>query len=1132
VRIHAIGKTSIIPGNRIINIYTASLNIKITGGPKMRSRTVLVAVFLMFSFSVLSIFDVEGNQDGTRAVHIPISISGNSDLVARATSEGWSGTGTYNDPYIIENFDIDAGGSVFGIRISGTDRHVTIRNCRIFDADYRGEGTNVKLSDSRNISLLGNTVTNSRDENIQIDSSSSIQIDGNTISGSKEMHGIQVTDSQNVDIGENYIRKNELDGVNCDHADDLLIDSNSIGFNGNSGVTMANSMFGLVLKNRIEGNEGEGMDILIGNTDTTIFGNIFLNDTLDITFGVSQVHISSNNTIDGRPIYHYRNADIRGSPVPWNASMVLAYNVTGLEISGVELDHGGRFVYVYRSDNITISGVDLQNVHRPIEMNSCQDVIISNCEYRRSRVAIFQAYCRRSTVSNNLLEDSDSAISTYYNWGPRFENNNISRCVKGFDLTLDRSPILEGNRIDEYGENGIYGYTLKTPLISRNFIENGSIASSAILLYNMENGLISWNRVSDGTVGLQLIDNSDSGISESRITANIIENHLEDGIRSGDCGNLHVNHNILFDNLGFGINLTNCGNSKLWANTLIGNMNSSSAYNPLLIQARDDGTSNLWHLGGWGNYWADWTGPDSDKDGLVDPPYIIRGGDNYDLYPLAQSEVVFLSEPLNINAKAGNANATISWKEPGTNLDDTIIRYNIRRTAGETGELSSFSVEGNVRSFLDTGLENGMEYRYIVTAENSYGEGRPGSMVAVTPDGSPPMLYLSIPEEGSFVNTTMLTVKWNGEDDESTVRFEWSLDGSEWSDAGNGTSVDLVNLTEGRHTFHLACIDEVGNRAEVNGTILVDLTAPVIWFRDIDEWKLTNTTTIDVEWNWSEENGILAWVLELDGAPFSSAKPFANATISGLKDGTHTFTVTATDAAGNRNHTSAEFMVDTTAPVILITRPSDGLNTLNRTILATWIVVENGAGIDTTNVRIDEGNWTDAGSFDVYLLENMSSGVHSFSVRCRDLAGNTGEDSVDFDIFEDELHPEMVTVQGHVTNENGEPISGVRVSSDDGGETTTDTEGFFILVMEKGIRKLTFEKKGYIGFEKNVEAEENVTLQEGDIVLKKEEDSSFDLRNVNRVCLFLCFAPFIMIVILILFGVILKKIGRREVPEE
>ncbi|MCE5260957.1 MAG: fibronectin type III domain-containing protein [Euryarchaeota archaeon] len=86
-----------------------------------------------------------------------------------------------------------------------------------------------------------------------------------------------------------------------------------------------------------------------------------------------------------------------------------------------------------------------------------------------------------------------------------------------------------------------------------------------------------------------------------------------------------------------------------------------------------------------------------------------------------------------VKASGRDGAIVLDWDEPD-NGGAAILKYNIyRKNATGVYQLIA-SVDGDKTSFRDTGLENGVEYFYYVTAVNPAGEGPGSDPVSATPD--------------------------------------------------------------------------------------------------------------------------------------------------------------------------------------------------------------------------------------------------------------------------------------------------------------------------------------------------------------------------------------------------------------
>jgi parallel beta-helix repeat protein len=204
-------------------------------------------------------------------------------------------------------------------------------------------------------------------------------------------------------------------------------------------------------------------------------------------------------------------------------------------------------------------------------------------------------------------EDKDTTI---------IDGSLIDNCIK---ITAD-SVIVKDFTI----RKAIIGiYIVKS---SNHEIKNNIIKSSweGIGLFQVTNSKISQNTISDNHFeGINPVESTDNTISGNEIKFNL-----------------------------YGLLLTASSNNSIYENTIRGNTRGIEAlqqsndnnifHNNLISNDEDnayDDFSNTWDddYPSGGNYWDDYTGEDSDDDGIGDTPYEIPGdGGNLDNYPLME----------------------------------------------------------------------------------------------------------------------------------------------------------------------------------------------------------------------------------------------------------------------------------------------------------------------------------------------------------------------------------------------------------------------------------------------------------------------------------------------------------------
>ena len=211
---------------------------------------------------------------------------------------------------------------------------------------------------------------------------------------------------------------------------------------------------------------------------------------------------------------------------------------------------------------------------------------------------------------------------------------------------------------------------------------------------------------------------------------------------------------------------------------------------------------------------------------------------------------------------------------------------------------------------------------------------------------------------------------------EAGATFECRLDAADWAacDSPRG----FTDLGDGNHTFHVRATDAAGNTGPTaERAFTVDASAPTVTI-DTHPPALTNSNA--PAFTFSSEVGA-TYACRLDGETFAACASPQQYT--GLVDGEHTFTVRATDAAGNSGEAAYVWTIDTAPPNTTITlAPPNPSPSPDATFAFTG---EAGATFDC---RLDGGAWATCVS--PLTATGLSEGSHTFEVRASDAAGNIG----------------------------------------------------------------------------------------------------------------------------------------------
>jgi len=263
---------------------------------------------------------------------------------------------------------------------------------------------------------------------------------------------------------------------------------------------------------------------------------------------------------------------------------------------------------------------------------------------------------------------------------------------------------------------------------------------------------------------------------------------------------------------------------------------------------------------------------------------------------------------------------------------------------------------------------------------------------------------------------------WNNTD--VVVAWHWSSAASAIDTAHCTTT--STSSGQGTLTLTATCANVAGVTGSASYTVKVDKTKPLV---AITGHPTNPGSSSSAAFTFSATDtggsGIATQTCKLDGGP---AMPCATATsqgYTGLTAGSHTFTIVATDLAGNSSQATYTWCIAARGPSISVGHAADGSNGWNRTAPVSLVikVTPGAAAVANLPACTDNGHpLTVTGSSSPYAAAVSGEGTHAITCRVTDVAGasTTGTDAVKVDT----VSP-AVTIPADITAGTPDPAGAV-----------------------------------------------------------------------------------------------------------
>lgn len=541
-------------------------------------------------------------------------------------------------------------------------------------------------------------------------------------------------------------------------------------------------------------------------------------------------------------------------------------------------------LYVTRCHNTVFSQNHIfETTNATFFISSDENTIEYNTVYDNEQHGIFlNQTCTDNTIQHNTVYGNgwygiylnDNCSGNTVSDNEVYENDNTGIRIE--------DGVTNTNITDnEVVENLNYGIFVvgSTTFISDNFVcENGK---HGIFLFADDETTVKSNNASfNGLDGIRLQNSTSANITKNRITSN--ERH-------GLYVNFYCLNNQMYNNY-FSGNELNAkdispeSNENEWfhSNLSISNI----IFGPIIA----------------GNYWADYTGTDEDRDGFGDEPYFIEGGSKFDLYPLIHRRPIASAG----GPYSGSVFEIITFDASESTDVNESMNLSYRWTVEEVSIGSGESIEYE--------FDTPGNYSVSVTVENDHGgTDTDTTYIIITPDELPPTIEIITHELVVTDASTLFTIKAVVTDNvlvQNVTLFYWTTNISSQQIAvmnEESSNVYEKTIIISSSTPSVHCIVTATDASEN----LIDTTNPFALFSCDTIVNVSQTIEFDASDSFDLDGSITMYSWDFgDGITKTGVKTSHKFTA----DGKYDVTLTVTDNDGNFHSKTHQITVQPSIP--------------------------------------------------------------------------------------------------------------------------------------------------------------------------------------------------------------------------
>lgn len=291
----------------------------------------------------------------------------------------------------------------------------------------------------------------------------------------------------------------------------------------------------------------------------------------------------------------------------------------------------------------------------------------------------------------DAINNANSGDLIFVHDGIYSENLVINKSVSLVGEDRDLTVIYGGGASPYYAINVIAG-----GVIIKDFTVRANSSTRNSITVNSAGNVLENNIFEEGYNGIGLFS------SDNIVSNNTIHDNQYAGLNLFASNHNVISDNLIVNNSYAGVVLDQSANDVFSGNTIYDNpegltLSSSPSNNVFYhnnfnntVQLSSDSvnSTNVWSLNGEGNYWSDYTGQDSNNDGIGNIPYNITDTEGPDGYPLMgpfyDLEVALTGQNYNVNLISNSSISGLRFTF-GPETGNKIVLFNVAGGGDKVG---------------------------------------------------------------------------------------------------------------------------------------------------------------------------------------------------------------------------------------------------------------------------------------------------------------------------------------------------------------------------------------------------------------------------------------------------------------